>query len=424
MTEGLGEDYEEREARSVKAAKRAIKNSKVNLSTRQIVRGFFADLYESPVYPDYYSFSTCDSVGSKLMLAQASVQFPELSDLLQKQRIASIVGKFDTVAIDGVAMNVNDAAPWGTAFFDQLMKFTACQAAYEEKEIAGDIELGLVRALSLADVSKILNVPELNLGKCETASLEETITTVDETHGFELVFSGFGFIKKSEVLEKGRIGDDRRFRFNIRPGQVIIGFESSGLGSNGYTAVRLRLLDGSFEKRERYRREYTGRFRLDDKVPGYNNKTFLEVLLEPTIIYSQAMAAIARRYPYVVGVNITGNGLANFNRAGENVRYVIDNPIEPQPIFRLFEEEVERQFRDGKIPEKARYDTKKLFQKLNMGMGFALIINPEDAASAIFQARKYGAKGKRVGVVKKNEGALATELRLPGKAPIMFEGYM
>jgi len=420
----LGEDYEIREGKSVEAAKKAIKMSKVNLSSRQLTRGLFADLSESPVYPDFYSFSTCDSVGSKLMLAQASIQYPILSDLLQKQRIASIAGKFDTVAIDGVAMNVNDACPWGTAFFDQLTKFTACQAAYEEKQIAGDIELGLVKALGMADVSKILGVPALNLGKCETASLEETITTVDETHGFELVFSGFGFIRKEDVLQKGRIGDNGRFSFNIRPGQVIVGFPSSGLHSNGYTAGRLRLLNGEFENRKKYQKGYTGRFSLNDKVPD-TDKTFLEVLLEPTIIYSKPVAEIAKEFPHVVGVNITGNGLANFNRAGENVVYAIDRPLEPHPIFKVFEEEVERQVKDGKIPESARYNTKKLYQKLNMGMGFALIINQDDSDRAIDIAKKYGLDAKVVGQVEEtNNSTLSTELRLPGKAPIVFEGYM
>jgi len=420
----LGEDYELREGKSVEAAKQAIKMSKANLSSRQLTKGLFADLSESPVYPEFYSFSTCDSVGSKLMLSQASVQYPQLSELLQKQRIASIVGKFDTVAIDGVAMNVNDACPWGTAFFDQLTKFTACQAAYEDKQIAGDIELGLVNALKMSDVSDILGVPPLNLGKCETASLEETITTVDETHGFELVFSGFGFIKKEDVLAKGHVTESRRFKFNIQPGQVIIGFPSSGLHSNGYTAGRLRLLDGSFEKRDKYRKEYTGRYALDDKVPG-TEKTFLEVLLEPTIIYSKPVAEIAKEFPYVVGVNITGNGLANFNRAGENVVYVIDRPLEPHPIFKVFEEEVKRQVKDGQIPENSRYDTKKLYQKLNMGMGFAMIINPENVDKALDIANEYRLDAKVVGHVEKNnDSVLATELRLPGKMPIVFEGYM
>jgi len=422
---GLAEDYEEREGKSVEAAKEAIKRSKVNLSTRQLIKGFFADLYQSPVYKRFFSFSTCDSVGSKLMLAHASIQFPELSDLLQKQRIASIAGKFDTVSIDGIAMNANDVAPWGTAFFDQLTKFTACQAAYERKQIAGDVERGLVRGLQLADVSDILDVPELNLGKCETASLEETITTVDRTHGFELVFSGFGFIRKKDVMKKGRIGRDGKFRFNIKPGQVIIGFESSGFHSNGYTAARLRLLDGSFEQREEYRQDYTGRFKLDDKVPGHDGKTFLEVMLEPTIIYSRAMARIAKAFPYVIGVNITGNGLANFNRAGEGVEYVIDDPIKPQPIFKLFEEEVERQFKDGKISEKDRYDTKKLYTKFNRGMGFACIVNQQDVNKVIELAAQEGIHAKEIGYVQKSDSPnLRTRLELPGKGPIIFEGYM
>ncbi|MBI2129035.1 hypothetical protein HYU07_02245 [Candidatus Woesearchaeota archaeon] len=423
MTQKLGEDYEEREGKSVDAAKRAIKKSKANLSSRQIIKGFFADLYQSHVYEKYFSFSTCDSVGSKLMLAHASVQYPELSDLLQKQRTASIAGKFDTVAIDAIAMNANDAAPWGSAFFDQLTKFTACQAAYEEKEVSGDVELGLIKAMKLADVSDILGVPKINLGKCETASLDETITTVDETHGFELVFSGFGFISRKDVFEKGFTEEDG-FRFSIRPKQIIVGFESSGLQSNGYTAARLRSLNGSFEKRYKYKKEYTGRFNLDDKVPGYDGKTFLEVLLEPTIIYSRAMARIAKEFPYVIGVNITGNGLANFNRAGKNVKYVIDNPITPQPIFKLFEEEVERQFKEGKIPEKARYDTKKLYRKLNMGMGFACIINGNDADKAIELAKQEGIKGKIIGYVASGSGNLKTALILPGKKPVVFEGYM
>ncbi|MDO8740891.1 MAG: AIR synthase-related protein [Candidatus Woesearchaeota archaeon] len=420
MTQKLGEDYENREAKSVEAAKKAIANSKADLFSRRIVGGFFSDLYET-IHPEYYSFSTCDSVGSKLMLAHASVQYPELSDLLQKQRIASIAGKFDTIAIDGIAMNVNDAAPWGSAFFDQLTKFTACQAAYEEKEIAGDVELGLIKAMKLADVSNILKVPKINLGKCETASLEETITTVDEMHGFELVFSGFGFISKRDVLEKG-VFTENGFEFYIKPKQIIVGFESSGLHSNGYTAARLRLLNGHFEKREKYRKEYTGWFHLDEKVPGYGSKTFLEVLLEPTIIYSRAMARIAKEFPYVIGVNITGNGLANFNRAGKNVEYVIDDPITPQPIFELFEEEVEGQFKKGKITE--RYDAEKIYRKLNMGMGFACIVNKNDANKAIELAKQEGIKGKIIGHVASGSGDLKTKLILPGKKPVVFEGYM
>lgn len=421
MAKGLGEDYENREKRSVEAAKRAVKK---NLSARQKIHGFFADLYESPVYSEYYSFSTNDSVGSKLMLAHASVQYPRLAGLLQKERIASIAGKFDTVAIDGIAMNVNDAAPWGSAFFDQIMKLTACQAAYEDKEIAGDVEKGLVKALEMADVSKILGVPKLklNLGKCETASLEETITTVDKTHGFELVFSGFGFIKKKDVEEKGYFGKKGKFLFNIRPGMGVVGFESSGPHSNGYTALRLRLLNGKFEKRKEYSKEYTGRFSLDDKVPD-DGRTFLEVLLEPTKIYSMVMAAISKELPYVIGINITGNGLRNFNRAGENIKYFIYDPIEPQPIFRVFEEEVERQFRDGKIKEKDKYGTEKLYTKLNMGMGFACLVNLSDVPKVLDIAEKFDIKAKDIGIVIGSREKEASVILKKGKNDYIFKGY-
>jgi phosphoribosylformylglycinamidine cyclo-ligase len=419
----LGEDYEAREAKAVDAARKAFGK---RFSGRKVVKGFFADLYQNDtVHPAHFSLSTNDSVGSKLMLAHASIQHPKLAEQITdregKGRIAEIAGAFDTVAIDGIAMNANDIAPWGLAWFDQIMKFTACQAAFEEEAISGDVERGVLRGLELADVSDILGVPQLNLGKCETASLDETITTVDETHGFELVFSGFGYIRKEHVTKNSIVGG--ALKTSPEKGNVIIGFRSSGPHSNGYTALRLRLLDGEFEKRGRYAKEYTGRFGLDDKIP-HDGRTLLEALLEPTMIYTRVMAAICREMPHVYGVNITGNGLQNFNRSGEGVTFLIDNPFEPQPVFQLFEQEVERQFRDGKISEKDKYSTEKLYRKLNMGMGFACIARERDEPRILRLAKEHGIDAKIVGhVAGREEKEPSTRLRTAHDRYIEFKGY-
>lgn len=249
---------------------------------------------------------------------------------------------------------------------------------------------GIVKGVELAGI--------LRIGKGETASVDEMLGSPKSGYGFDLAGILIGSIRKKDADIK-----------IIKPGFLIVGFCSSGPHCNGYTSLRHKLLNGDFEERSEIKKLYEGRFSLNDKIPE-TNQTIGETLLKPTIIYSRAMKKIGEQFPYIQGINITGYGLKNFNRVGEGVRYQITDPFEPQPIFNLYKKET------GEPDE-------KIYESLNMGLGFALIVRLQDANEVIKIASESGHKTKVIGgVTISNDGKNRTILH-KGRKEILFEGY-
>jgi len=340
---------------------------------------FFANLYENSLFPDYYSFSTADGVGSKLI-------------------IASIMHKFDTIGIDLVAMNANDAATLGKIMPDMFMNIISCQDKIQEEQITGDIIKGIIAGVDDCDVSQIIEgAPRLVIGKGETASMQDLISGPRFGYGFDVTAAMNGYIKKSDVPE-----------FNPKPGDVIIGVKSSGLHSNGYTSVRYKLLNGKFEPRPEFKKLYTGDHDIDE---NFNGISLGEELLKPTKLYVKLMAKVAADFPGTFGVNITGYGLKNFNRIGKNIKYSISDQIEPQQIFELLQ-------KDGKFSQE------QMYEKFNMGMGFAIVCKKEQADGILKIAKSMKYDAKIVGFVLENKNAekIVTELNINDKK-IIYKGY-
>ena len=170
--------------------------------------------------------------------------------------------------------------------------------------------------------------------------------------------------------------------------------------SNGYTDLRYNLLKGEFEERAEFKKNYKGKYRLDDDFDG---STIGEVILEPTKIYIKDVAKIAKDFP-VVGVNNTGYGLKNLNRIEQNVEFRIDNAISPHPIFKLMQQE-------------SGFSDEKMYTTFNMGMGFFVIVKKQDVEN-ILQIVK---DGKIVGEVRKSNKT-KTVLERENKK-IVLEGY-
>jgi phosphoribosylformylglycinamidine cyclo-ligase len=366
-------DYQKREAKAVEAIKKAIPSSLKQNMLKQS-KGLFCELYENKACPKHYIATACDGVGTKLILAEA-------------------MGIYDTVGIDLVAMNANDMATFGQVSPFMFINYIACQEKIQEKAITGQIIKGMSKGLLQCDAADILKSSiHINMGKGETASVDELISATKPGYGFDVAAAMIGFIKKSDL------------NFKMTPGDKIIALKSSGPHSNGYTDLRLKLLKGDFETRKEYKKRYKGRFKLNSK---FNGSTIGKTLLEPTRIYVKAMAAISKRFK-VVGVNNTGYGLKNFNRYKGKHEFIINDPIEPQPIFDLVQKE-------------AKFTDKQMYQKFNMGMGFFVIARPEDAESIMSIAKKYKEKPRVVGEVGKASSA-RTVLFKKGKK-IVFSGY-
>ena len=277
-----------------------------------------------------------------------------------KVEIASELKKWDTVGIDCIAMNVNDAICVGAeplAFVDYL-------AIDDPKpEITKEIGKGLAKGAEMSNISIIGG---------ETASLPEII------NGFDLAGTCLAYVKKDSIVT----GEA------IVPGDVIIGLASSGIHSNGYTLARKII--------QRSNLFYT------DKFPGgfYPGKTIGEIFLTPTSIYVKETLDLLKNVDVHGVSHITGGGLRNLLRLNENVNFVIDDLFEPQPIFTFLQ-------KYGNI------DDKEMYQTFNMGMGLAIIVSEKDTDKSISILKKYSAAEiKAIGKIKKGNGVEVPKLGL------------
>jgi phosphoribosylformylglycinamidine cyclo-ligase len=300
--------------------------------------GHYAGLIE---FGDYALVLCTDGVGTKV-------------------RIAEVLKKYDTVGIDCIAMNVNDALCVGAeplAFVDYLAMDDP------DPRITKEIGKGLEKGAKQANISIVGG---------ETADLPEII------NGFDLAGTCLAYVRKDKII----LGD------KIQPGDAIIGLSSSGIHSNGYTLAR-RVVDEA-------------EFTYTDEFPGglYPGKSIGEIMLTPTRIYVKEILELFKKINVHGLAHITGSGLWNIPRLKEKVQYVIDDPLDPQPIFSF-------------LQQYGTIDDYEMYQIFNMGMGFTVITADEDAEEAIRILQNHSdASVKLVGTVRKGTGVEVPSLKL------------
>lgn len=277
-----------------------------------------------------------------------------------KVLIATEMNKWDTVGIDCIAMNVNDAICVGAepiAFVDYL-------AIDDPKpEITKEIGKGLEKGAELSNISIISG---------ETASLPEII------NGFDLAGTCLAYVEKEKIVTGEK----------IKSGDILIGLSSSGIHSNGYTLARKVLLKNGFSYHDKF---------PDDLYPG---KKIGEVYLTPTRIYVKEIVELLKNVNVHGVAHITGSGLRKIQRINKNVKFVINDPFEPLPIFRF-------------IQKYGNIDNKEMYQTFNMGMGLVVIVSKNNVDKALdILKKKSEADVKIVGRVEKGNGISAPTLGL------------
>jgi phosphoribosylformylglycinamidine cyclo-ligase len=256
-----------------------------------------------------------------------------------KLLVAEELGRFDTVGIDCVAMNVNDVICVGAEPL-AMLDYIAVQQA--DPAVCEEIGVGLARGAELAGV-------EIPGG--ELAQLGDLVSSVDVSGAC------FGTVALDAIVDGSAVA----------PGDVVIGLPSSGIHSNGYTLARSALAG----------------IPLDDERLG---RPLGDVLLEPTEIYVKPVVELLRSEVEVRGLaHITSGGTANLLRLAAEVGYEIDAPLPVPPIFGLIQEQ-------GDVAEEEMYDV------FNMGCGFCVVVPEADEAEALSLLRThYGAQ--RIGRV-------------------------
>ncbi|HXS32838.1 MAG TPA: phosphoribosylformylglycinamidine cyclo-ligase [Solirubrobacterales bacterium] len=258
-----------------------------------------------------------------------------------KLLVAEQLGRYDSVGIDCVAMNVNDVICVGAeplAMLDYIAIDKADPAVCEE------VGAGLARGAELAGV-------EIPGG--ELAQLGEMVRGVDVSGAC------FGTVALDEIVDGSA----------VRPGDAVIGLPSSGLHSNGYTLAR-SALDG---------------LSLDEDPEGRLGRSLGDELLEPTEIYVKPILELLRSGIDVRGLaHITSGGLGNLLRLAAEVGYEIDQPLPVPPIFEL-------------IQERSGTSGAEMHDVFNMGCGFCCIVAAADEGAALELLRGSYPAAKRIG---------------------------
>jgi phosphoribosylformylglycinamidine cyclo-ligase len=283
--------------------------------------GYFANVIEM----DGVGLALCtDGVGSKTI-------------------VATMMGKFDTIGIDCVAMNVNDMICVGAKPLS-LVDYIAIERA--DAAMLDAIGAGLCKGAEMADIS---------ISGGETAQLKEIV------NGFDLVGMAVGRVAIDRVISGKAVAE----------GDVVIGVRSSGVHSNGLSLARRAFFANS-------------QYSIDHKFDELES-TLGEELLRPTDIYvPEAMEILERVKGVKALINITSDGLLNLARVEAKVGFEIDRLFEPHPIFSL-------------IQRHADVDDGEMFEVFNMGVGFCYVVDPNDAALTISILERHGRKAQRIG---------------------------
>ncbi|MQF48863.1 phosphoribosylformylglycinamidine cyclo-ligase [SAR202 cluster bacterium AC-647-N09_OGT_505m] len=269
--------------------------------------GFFGGMYQLRGYNDPVLVSSTDSPGTKL-------------------KIATLMGRFDTVGLDVVNHCVNDVFTCGAKpifFLDYI------GVGHLVPEMAEALVKGVARACEAVGCSLIGG---------ETAELPG----IYPENGFDLAGFAVGVVEKDAILDGS----------TIALGDVLLGIPSNGLHTNGYSlARRVFLLEDDPSA-------------LDHTFPELG-MTLWDALMEPHRCYYPLLEPVLHLIKGMA--HITGGGLP------ENVPRVLPKGLgawfdtstwEIPPIF-------------GMIQEAGQVERDEMFRVFNMGIGMVLACAPE-----------------------------------------------
>jgi phosphoribosylformylglycinamidine cyclo-ligase len=281
--------------------------------------------------------------------------------------IAQMLGRFDTVGIDCIAMNVNDLICVGARPI-AMLDYIAIQNA--RHPLLGELGEGLYHGALQAGIT---------IPAGEVAQLKEMIRGVKPGLGFDLVGAAVGIVP----LDKLVVGE------GIERGDAVVGLHSSGLHSNGYTLARKVLLK---------------KYKLSHKPKGLG-RTLGDELLEPTRIYVKPALQMLERLHVKALIHITGEGFRNLRRIRSKVGFVLEHFPEIPPIFKLIQKE-------------GRIANTEMAHTFNLGVGLCVVVPKEEADQVIAISRQHGIPAQVIGhAVKDPEKKIhLPALKVVGKA--------
>ena len=316
----------------------SIKEMVAATKTKDVIGGIgaFGGLHKVPTGKDMILVSSTDGVGTKL-------------------KVAAMVNRHDTVGQDIVNHCVNDILVQGAKplFFMDYVGTSKVDPAQFKAVVSG--------------LCKACRENHMALLGGETAEMPGLYPAGE----YDLVGTIVGCVSKKDLIT-GK---------SIRAGDVMIGFPSGGLQTNGFSLARRVIFD-------------LCQYSWQDKLPG-TNQTFAEALLAVHRSFLRPVAKLMERKVKINGMaHITGGGFPdNLPRVlPKACNAEIDRASWEVPtIFRFIE-------RQGKV------DHDEMYRVFNMGIGFVVIIPKAELVKATNILKAQHQPYSIIGVIRKGKG--------------------
>ncbi len=258
-----------------------------------------------------------DGVGSKVLVAQD-------------------MEKYDTVGIDAIAMNVNDLVCVGAL---PIAGVDYIALAKEDDFLVAELLKGLIAGAQESGIDIVGG---------ETAIMPDVIK--GGARPFDLAFTVIGEVKELVT------GDA------IKPGDTIIGLESSGLHSNGFTLAR-KVLDV---------------------------KKWGRAMLEPTRIYVKPVLEMIGSCRVNGIAHITGGAFSKLTRLSKKHGFLLNRMPEPSPLFKALYDEVK--------------DDREMHRTFNMGVGMCIIADRKCEERILDMAKRHKVNASIIGEITPEAG--------------------
>ena len=318
----------------------SIKQMVASTKTANVIGGIgaFGGLHKVPVGKNMILVASTDGVGTKL-------------------KVAAMMNKHDTVGQDIVNHCVNDILVQGAKplFFMDYIGAAKIDPAQFKSVVSG--------------LCKACRENHMALLGGETAEMPGLYPAGE----YDLVGTIVGCVNKNQLIT-GK---------SIRAGDVIIGFPSGGLQTNGFSLARRVIFD-------------LCQYSWQDKLPG-TNQTFGEALLAVHRSFLRPVAKLLERKIKITGMaHITGGGFQ------DNIPRVLPKAANAEIDRSAWEVPTIFKF----IQNQGKVDRDEMYRVFNMGIGYVVILpkNQLEKATNILKAQHQ--QYSVIGVIRKGTGVV------------------
>ena len=318
----------------------SIKQMVASTKTTNVIGGIgaFGGLHKVPTGKGMILVSSADGVGTKL-------------------KVAAMMNKHDTVGQDIVNHCVNDILVQGAKplFFMDYIGTAKVDPVQFKNVVSG--------------LCKACKENKMALLGGETAEMPGLYPAGE----YDLVGTIVGCVKKSELIT-GK---------SIRAGDVIIGFPSGGLQTNGFSLARRVIFD-------------LCQYSWKDKLPG-TNQTFGEALLAVHKSFLKPVSKLLERKIKITGMaHITGGGFP------DNIPRVLPKAVNAEIDRDAWEVPTIFKF----IQNQGKVDRDEMYRVFNMGIGYVVILPKSQLTKATNILKAQHQPYSIIGTIRKGTGVV------------------